>query len=318
MDEFDLITRYLEPLSPSRADVSIGIGDDGAVLKPTPGQEIVVVVDSLVAGVHFPDTLNPEDIGYRSVAVNLSDLAAMGAVPQWATLALTLPEGDPVWLEAFCEGFADALSMSDLILVGGDTTRGPLTVTVQLIGHVGPGTALTRGGARADDAIFVSGTLGDARAGLDLLVQQRDAGAGSAELIERFTRPTPRLQLGTGLRDLASSAIDISDGLLADLGHITEASGCGATVAWAALPLSPVLTGMHEIERARGFAATGGDDYELCFTVPQARIDTVPALAERCGCALTQIGTMTDATGVTCIDESNRPVELGAPGYRHF
>ena len=318
MDEFELITRYLQPLARSSDDVLIGIGDDGAVLRPASNQELVVVVDTLVAGVHFPAELEPQDIGYRSVAVNLSDLAAMGATPQWATLALTLPQADQVWLQAFCAGFADGLSLADTVLVGGDTTRGPLTVTVQLIGRIKPGAALTRGGAHDQDAIFVSGTLGDARAGLSLLQDRRGGGAGRTELITRFTRPSPRLALGAGLCGLASSAIDISDGLLADLSHITIASGCGASVEWTALPLSRALTAELALDRAREYAATGGDDYELCFTAAPALTDAVVALGGSCGCAVTRIGTMTGSSGVVCVDEAGVAVKLGSPGFRHF
>lgn len=314
MDEFALIARYFAPLADAGADVVVGIGDDGAVVAHR-GGELVVVVDTLVEGVHFPAGLAPAAIGHRAAAVNLSDIAAMGAVPRWATLALTLPQADPVWLAAFSQGLGAALASADVALVGGDTTRGPLTVTVQIIGVLEQ-PALTRGGAQAGDLIAVSGTLGDAAAGLALWATP----PGDADrdwLVQRFCHPTPRLALGRALAVCAHAAIDVSDGLLADIGHILEASGCAGEIDLPALPLSAALRRHCGSEQALHHALGGGDDYELAFTLPPAALPALSAAADRA--AFTVIGRVVAGSGLRCLDAEGRvmPRDM-ATGYRHF
>jgi thiamine-monophosphate kinase len=316
--EFDIIRRYFEHHGPARADVALGIGDDAALLAPPSGQQLAVSVDTLVAGVHFPLETGPEAIGHKSLAVNLSDLAAMGAEPAWATLALTLPAADEAWLAAFCEGFFAAAREHNVALVGGDTTHGPLSITVQIMGFVPPGQALTRAGAKAGDDVFVTGTLGDAGAGLRVVQGTlRVSSAIGEQLKARLDRPTPRVAAGLALRGLASAAIDISDGLAADLGHILEASDVGAELELAKLPLSDALRqcGLPEPWR---LVATAGDDYELCFTLPPENEREALARLAALGCPATRIGTITAAPGLKCVDTSGKVVTLDATGYDHF
>jgi thiamine-monophosphate kinase len=275
-------------------------------------------VDTLVAGVHFPETTAPAAIGHKALAVNLSDLAAMGAAPAWATLALTLPGADAAWLTAFGEGFFALAQEHNVALVGGDTTHGPLSITVQVTGFVPPGQALTRAGARPGEGVYVTGTLGDAGAGL-ALVQGRLAPppAGSDYLQARLDRPTPRLAAGQALRGLAGAAIDISDGLAADLGHILTASGVGAELEVARLPLSPALQHCGVAEPWR-LALSAGDDFELCFTL--AAEQEVEALARLAAldCPCTRVGTIIAAPGLCCRDADGQAVTLATAGYDHF
>lgn len=315
MGEFELIERCFKSLTPARSDVVLGIGDDAALLRPPPGELVVACIDTLVCGVHFPPDMTPEDVGYRAAAVNLSDLAAMGATPRWALLALSLPTGDEAWLDGFARGLADALLPVGVALVGGDTTRGPLTVTVQMLGTVpDDGKALRRQGARPGDLLYVSGTPGDAAGGL--------AGwgrpAADGQLLARFRRPLPRLGLGQGLRGLASACIDVSDGLLADATHVAEASGCGLLLDPSLLPLSDALRAALGHEAALTAALTGGDDYELCFCAPAAHADAVAALAQRVGCRVTRIGEAVAGSGLALKDSRGLGHTVGVGGYRHF
>lgn len=318
MNEFDLIYDIIAPTSCRRDDVLLGIGDDGAVLAPPPGQSLVVVADTLVAGRHFPPGFTAADIGYRAAAVNLSDIAAMGATPLWATLALTLPASDADWVRGFAAGLADALAPAATALVGGDTTRGPLTVTVQIIGSLPPGSALTRAGARPGDLVYVSGTPGDAAAGLAAWPPPPAPSAALAELFARFTRPTPRLALGLALRGLASSCVDVSDGLLADVGHLASRSGCAIELDATRLPLSAALRACCAPATALRHALTGGDDYELCFTAPpsaQPRLDTLAGAGLP---PLACIGRVTTGAGVRVRGPEGRPLEFARPGFDHF
>jgi len=316
MDEFDLIARYFAPLDIPRPDVVLGIGDDAAVLALPPGAQLVVAVDTLVDGVHFPHGLRADAVAHRLAATNLSDLAAMGAEPRHATLALTLPELDEAWLAAFSAGLGRALGAAGVSLVGGDTTRGALTLSLQVMGTV-QGPALTRRGAQVGDVIAVSGTLGDARAGLDLALAD-PAATGDDALLARFLWPTPRLALGAALRGLASAAIDVSDGLLADLGHILRQSGCAAVIEVERLPISSALGAALGTARAREFALSGGDDYELALAIPAARLADAMAAAQAVDVPLTVIGRMTEGAGLRCLDGSGRDVTPAARGYRHF
>ncbi len=317
MNEFDLIYDLIAPAAGTRTDVLLGIGDDGALLAPPPGEALVVVADTLVAGRHFPLDMEAADVGWRAAVVNLSDLAAMGATPRWATLALTLPDVDETWLRGFVTGLAAALDLANVALVGGDTTRGPLTLTVQAMGTVPPAQALTRHGAKAGDFVFVSGTPGDAAGGLALWGQGREDTA-AIELLRRFRRPTPRLALGCALRGLASACIDVSDGLLADLGHLAKGSGAGLRLEAARLPLSPALVTAFDAATALRHAATGGDDYELAFTVPAALAEDVASLALQLDCGLSWIGEVTVATGVQLLDAAGEELSFERAGYTHF
>lgn len=305
MDEFELIERFFKRRV-SEPGVVVGIGDDGAVLRPAPGLEQVQVIDTLVEGVHFPVDANAEDIGYRVVAVNLSDIAAMGARPRWMTLALTLPPRDARWLDGFASGLFDAAGEFDVALVGGDTTSGEAVVaTVHITGEVEAGKALLRSGARVGDTLFVTGTLGDAAAGLELL------GRGERDnfLSNRFLRPRARIEIGYQLAGRASAAIDVSDGLVGDLKKLLDASGVGGELNIERVPLSDAMKShFGESDRTR-FALTGGDDYELCFT---AEPDIVEGIAD-----VTPIGRITREPGLTCLQDGV-VVEWDDSGYRHF
>ncbi len=307
MDEFELIAHYF---SRDRAGegVIVGVGDDGAVIAPDQGRRLVAVVDTLVADTHFPAGLDATDIGYRAVAVNLSDMAAMGARPRWMTLALTIPEADAAWLEGFAVGLYAAAAEHGVKLVGGDTTSGEcLVISVQVLGDVDPDRVLLRSGARSGDTIFVTGTLGDAAAGLEML----ERGASESFLVSRFLRPTARVAYGQALAGRAHAAIDISDGLCADLGKLLTASGVGAEIRLEALPLSAALKTAMGSETAQQHALTGGDDYELCFT---ASLENLP---EPGGLAVTAIGTVTAEKGLRCL-LNGKPVTVREGGYAHF
>src|SRR5437762_484766 len=278
LSEFALIERYFRGCGAQRPDVLAGIGDDAALLSVAPDAELVAATDTLVAGVHFPHQSPPASIGHRALAVNLSDLAAMGARPAWALLALTLPDADEGWLAQFAAGFGALARAHEVALVGGDTTRGPLCVTVQLLGHVPRGEALRRCGGRAGDALFVSGTPGDAAAGLAL--EERRLAAeplALAYLRERVLRPTPRMALGERLRGHASACIDVSDGLLGDAGKLARASQTGVEISFAAVPVSEPLVRAVGEEQARTLALTGGDDYELLFAVHPEKVSAMLA-----------------------------------------
>jgi thiamine-monophosphate kinase len=314
VNEFELIERFFTGLGARREDVRLGVGDDAALLTPPPDTELVACADTLVAGRHFPPATDAADVGWRALAVNLSDLAAMGATPAWATLALTIPEPDEEWLGGFVAGFGALALSHDVALVGGDTTRGPLTITVQALGHVPPGTALRRSGARPGDLVYVTGWPGDAAAGLALLDGRLGgSGADRGALIAKFLRPEPRVAFGIRLRAVASACIDVSDGLAADLGRLAAASEVAALIRAAELPLSRALHALAGPARAREFALGGGDDYELVFTVPPA---ARPALARvvggrgapACHC----IGEIVAGRGVRVLGEQGElPVPRG-------
>ena len=267
VSEFTLIQRYFETQTQVRGDVILGIGDDCALLKVPSDASLAVSLDMLVAGVHFFADADPEGIGHKALAVNLSDLAAMGASPAWITLALSLPKADAAWLEGFCRGLFALATRFQVQLIGGDTSRGPLTISIQAHGFVPQGKALRRSGARPGDRVYVTGTLGDAALALaSTRGQVTIPGAYQAYLQARLERPTPRILQGLGLRGLASAAIDISDGLAQDLGHILERSGVGARLNVDRVPRSGALNDCLDAAAALPLALTGGDDYELCFT----------------------------------------------------
>jgi len=282
--------------------VLLGIGDDAALLRPAPGTELVATVDTLVEGRHFLAGADPRSLGHRALAVSLSDLAAMGAAPCWALLALTLPEADATWLAAFARGFGELAQRHGVALVGGNTARGPLNIAVQLLGSVPQGAALRRSGARAGDAVYVTGTPGDAAAG-------REPGQRSAALRERCEFPVPRVTAGQALRGIASACIDVSDGLAADLGKLATASGLEARLQPLLLPLSEDLLAFAGPQRAVELALSGGEDYELCFTVPPARQAGLAAALPPELCRITRIGTVETASG---------PLDAAAEGFDHF
>jgi thiamine-monophosphate kinase len=313
--EFDIIQRWFARDRESGDGLLVGVGDDAAVLQCR--GRIAVCVDTLVADVHFPATTPADAIGHRALAVNLSDLAAMGARPRWCTLALTLPQADDAWLEAFATGFFALATEHGTRLVGGDLSRGPLSVTVQVIGEVGE-RWLPRAGARPGDDVYVTGTPGDSGAGLAVMrAGAADESAAHAALVARFLRPVPRVREGLALAGLASAAIDVSDGLLADLGHICTASGCAATVDVELLPLSEPLRSVCGTEAARQYALAGGDDYELCFTAaPDHAADISQALAAL-DTPVHRIGEILTGSGVVAT-LAGRSVEPQHLGYTHF
>lgn len=302
--EFSLIARYFSSLGRG-PDVDLSVGDDCAILRLQHNERLATSVDTLVSGVHFPEDAFPEDIGFRAVAVAVSDLAAMGARPMGMTLALTLPEADDFWLNAFSNGLAAAAKAFKIPLVGGDTTRGPLTITVQVMGALPLDQSLLRSGAKVGDQLCVSGPLGDAAGALAFIQGTWKPDASHADYLwERFYRPLAKIELGCSLLGVASAAIDISDGLLADARHIADASGVGITIDPGLVPRSDALRSHSSSEQSLIWALTGGDDYELCFTLPADR--DVPT---DCMC----IGEVTAGEGVNC------GIDIDTPsGYRHF
>ena len=317
-DEFELIKRYFLT-KPYRKDVTMGVGDDAAVLRSPSDMELVVTVDTLVEGVHFPAATDAESIGHKALAVNLSDLAAMGAKPAWVTLSLTLPRSDEAWLSAFCEGFFELARYHDVALVGGDLTHGPLSVTVQAIGFTPRSGALYRKGAQPGDAVLVTGYLGDAGLALAAIKHSWELDGESLEYcLGRLNKPTPRVQAGLALRDCASAAIDISDGLAADLEHILLASNVGASLHLASLPLSPVLQTAFAVNRDWRLPLASGDDYELLFTAPQSKLSRLFDKFEFIDCTLARIGQIEAKAGLRLWDEQGHAYHLQHAGYNHF
>lgn len=326
MNEFELIDHFFSHPLKQRKDVLLGIGDDAALLKPPANQSLVVAMDTLVAGVHFPEFTKPFDIGYKSLAVNLSDLAAMGATPAWATLALTLPKADKKWLTEFSKGFFKLLKEHDMQLVGGDTTRGPLTITVQVHGFVPEKLALCRNQAKAGDLIYVTGTLGDAGLALLMAIHHSKPVARMKHgeireknlILERLNCPTPRIEEGLALRKISNCAIDISDGLAADLKHILQKSHVGATICVEDLPLSNALKNRLSSPEAWNLALTAGDDYELCFTTPPANETKLKKVFEKINCPLTCIGQIEKKAGLRLTYRDGRTYNVKPKGYQHF
>ena len=318
VDEFDIIRRHFVRPGPARDDVLAGIGDDAALLQVTPGHELVICTDTLVAGRHFPIDTPAAAIGHKALAVNLSDLAAMGAEPAWATLALTLPEYDADWMEAYMQGFFQLADTHHVQLIGGDTTRGPLSMTVQAHGFVPQGGALLRHGAQPGEHIYVTGTLGDA--GLALLLAER---AGPA-LRARLDFPQPRIEAGKKLRGLATAAIDISDGLLADLGHLLEADGLGASIETDLLPRSSAFeagiraAGQEATALGTELPLSAGDDYELCFTAAAVAEQQVMATCATLTCGCTRIGLVEQQPGIRCLQAHATEYLPAMTGYNHF
>lgn len=315
LGEFDIIARYFATPRP-HGDVLLGIGDDAAVLNVRADRKLVVAMDTIVDGVHFPIGTAAADIGYRALAVNLSDLAAMGAEPSWMTLSLSLSEANEAWIAVFAAGLFEIADRFNVTLAGGDTVKGPLVVTVQVAGWIEPDRWLTRSGARPGDLIFVSGIPGEAAAGLASIQKQLPNSPAANLLRQRFLRPEPRVALGRVLRTVASAAMDISDGLLTDLSKLCAASGCGASVDIDALPPSTAMPQLFDADSCTDYALAGGDDYELLFTVPESQVaDLARQLTGHVACK--QIGVITDAAGVECWKD-RRPYTARRTGYDHF
>jgi thiamine-monophosphate kinase len=315
LGEFELIDKYFSP--PVRRS-ALGVGDDCALLRPTLGTQIAVSTDMLVEGRHFLSSVAPEALGHKALAVNLSDLAACGAAPLAFTLALALPRADEDFLRGFSRGLLELARIHDCELVGGDTTQGPLTICISVFGEVPIDQALLRSGARAGDHLYVSGTVGDARLALECFRGNLALpGDGLTAVRRAMERPEPRVALGIALRGVATSAIDVSDGLLGDLGHILRRSGVGATLHADALPRSAVLAAQPAAVQ-RECTLAGGDDYELLFTAPARRSDEVHAAAQQAGVAVTCIGHIEATLGLRLLDAQGQPIAQQFAGFDHF
>lgn len=318
LSEFDLIARYFTRAPRVDGPVLLGVGDDCALLTPPPGDTLAVSSDMLVEGRHFFPGTAPEALGHKALAVNLSDLAAMGARPLGFTLALALPSADADWLASFSRGLFSLADAHRIELVGGDTTRGPLNLCITVFGSVPAAQALRRDGARADDEVWVSGTLGDARLALEALQRKLTLTPERLAVARmRLDRPQPRTALGTALRGIASAAIDVSDGLLGDLGHLLKHSGLGATLDADALPFGQTLA-LEPAERRREFALNGGDDYELCFTAPAANRAAVQQAAQQAGVPVSCIGRMTREPGLRVTNGNGVTLHVLSSSFDHF
>ncbi|MBV8464980.1 MAG: thiamine-phosphate kinase [Burkholderiales bacterium] len=316
LGEFDLIQRYF---TRSPRQTILGVGDDAALIAPTPGLQLVIAADTMVEGRHFFPGTDPYTLGWKVLAVNLSDMAAMGARPRWATLCLTLPAADEAWLEGFSEGLYSLADQFEVDLIGGDTTCGPLAMSVQIIGEIEPGRALRRSGASAGDDIWISGPTGAAA----LAVKHRSGEVvlppeALAACAARLDLPQPRVVLGRAVCGLASAAIDVSDGLLADLGHIAEMSCLGADLRVDLLPRLPDAFAGLPVAMVQDCQLAGGDDYELCFTAPAANRAAVEALGVSLELPLTRIGQMIAGGGVVAMDSSGTPIDIERSGFNHF
>jgi thiamine-monophosphate kinase len=324
LSEFALIDRFFRDCGARRADVALGVGDDAALLDCPPGLQLVAAIDTMVLGNHFLAHFSAESVGHRALAVNLSDLAAMGARPAWALLALTLTRADPEWLAGFARGFSALARKHDVALVGGDTTAGPLCISVQLLGHAPRPAAMLRSAGRPGDVVFVSGNPGDSTGGLafELGKLKVEPAAGitdevAAYLLQRFHFPTPRVELGQQLRGFARACIDVSDGLLGDAGKLAQASGCGVRLAWEQLPVSPQLATVAGEVRAREMALTGGEDYELCFTVASENVSRMMQDLPPAQWGYTAIGELTDVPGAM-VTRGGTVMEFSHSGWDHF
>jgi len=314
LGEFELIRRFFTRPT-RREDVRLGVGDDCALLRPPPGKCVAMTVDTLVEGVHFLAGTDPERLGHKCLAVNLSDQAAMGASPAWLSLAITLPQSDEVWLSAFARGFLGLADQYDVELVGGDTTRGPLSITVQALGFVSDHEALHRSGARVGDGIYLTGDLGLAGLGLEILLGRTEIEA--PEAIDRLERPYPRVKAGQLLAGFANACIDVSDGLAADLGHMLEGSGVGATLDWTALPLPSAIRRYIAKGGDEWMPLRAGDDYELCFTVSAEREEELATRLDGFGCSCVRIGRIDRERGLR-LRKDRRVFAISASGFQHF
>jgi thiamine-monophosphate kinase len=316
MNEFDLIRRYFTRPSPGAL---LGVCDDAALVKASGDNVLAVSTDMLVCDTHFLPDADPFLLGHKTLAVNLSDMAAMGAKPRWALLAISLPEANEQWLEHFSAGFFSIAKQYSVDLIGGDTTRGPLNMCVTILGEVPAHQALRRDGAHPGDEVWVSGKLGEAALALAHLQGHIVLSDGEfSECSPALHQPQPRIELGLALRGIANSAIDISDGLLADLGHILDASRLGARLELTELPISPLLRAYFHLPLAQQCALSGGDDYELCFTAPAVHHAKILGISEQLGLPLTRIGMIVAERGCLVLDAAGNPINVEATGYDHF
>ncbi|VAX08707.1 Thiamine-monophosphate kinase [hydrothermal vent metagenome] len=315
--EFDIISRYFSRRIANNENIILGIGDDAAILSTPVDKQLLVSVDTLISGVHFSEQTSAADIAYKALAVNLSDLAAMGATPAWFTLALTLAEVDHPWLQEFSQSLADIASAYDIPLVGGDTTRGALSITIQIAGHVETGCALLRSGAKPGDNIYVSGNIGDAALGL--YATQHSYTDDALTLVERLNRPQPRIELGQQLTGLASACIDVSDGLFADLRHLLAASGVGAILQQDKIPLSAEAKKfVSDKPECLDLIYNRGDDYELCFCVPAESCSEIENIAKQLNCKLSHIGEIISGNTLQILNAQGKHLNPGNDNYDHF
>jgi len=319
LNERTLIERFFRDCGAHRTDVPLGVGDDAALLDCPAGSQLVAAMDTLVSGIHFLPHFPPESIGHRALAVNLSDIAAMGARPAWALLALTLPEAEEGWLKGFASGLGALARQHGVALVGGDTTSGPLCITVQVSGFAPRSAAMLRSGGKPGDVLFVSGTPGDAGGGLavELGTLSNISAEAAAHLRHRFLFPTPRVELGQKLRGCASACIDVSDGLLGDAGKLAEASGCGVVLEWEQLPISAQLASAVGEQRARELALSAGDDYELCFAVAPENVERLARDLPPDVWGYRRIGVLRDAPGAV-VTRNGTVMDFSHSGFDHF
>ncbi len=317
--EFNLIEKYFVGRQAQRKDVVLAAGDDCAIVTSPTNVSIAITTDTLVCGTHFLASADPAWVAHKALAANISDLAAMGATPSWASLALTLPDVDEVWLEAFSDAFFQLSDYFGIQLIGGDTTKGPLSITLTVQGTIPEGKALTRSGAKVGDWIYVTGQLGDSKAGLDVILEAHNRTKPFAEVLEqRHYRSTPRVLAGQALLGIANSAIDISDGLVADLQHILKRSNVGANIDVALLPISQELIQfVGGTTQALQYALTSGEEYELCFTVPEENKGTIESALAHCGVKVTCIGQIRP-TGVFELHYQGQPIDWDLEGFDHF
>jgi len=313
--EFDLIEQYFKSIPVHRKDVVLGIGDDCAILEVPDSRQLVTSTDTLISGVHFPKNTSAEDVGYKALAVNLSDIAAMGAEPAWMSLALTLPDENHDWLAAFVKGFSNLAIQYNVQLIGGDTTKGPLSITVQIYGFIEKGKTLRRDSAKQNDLIYVTGVIGDAGLGLRKIFNNLH---GLDECVQQLNRPVPRVEIAQALTDVSHCAIDISDGLVADLGHIVKESQCAAIISLDKIPLSKELKYHYKNNIDWHQVMTSGDDYELCFTVDECHQDKLKEIQNKFDVPITCIGKIEKGEGVSCIDLNGGKLNMSSQGYNHF
>ena len=317
--EFNLINRYFSNRQPQRKDVFLALGDDCALVKPPENVRIAISTDTLVAGTHFLIDANPAWVAHKALASNISDLAAMGATPAWVSFALTMPNPDEAWLKPFCDAFFELANYYNIQLIGGDTTKGPLSLTLTVQGFVPQEQALLRSGAKVGDWVYVTGDLGDSKAGLDIILDNAlRAKPFALELEKRHYLSTPRILAGQALLNLASAAIDISDGLVSDIKHILERSQVGVSLDVAALPLSQELLQFADsLETAQQYALTSGEEYELCFTVPEQNKGSIESALAHCGCKVSCIGQIRPQ-GTFELHHQGKVLNWQLNGYDHF
>lgn len=316
MSEFDLIRQHF---TRATQHTNLSIGDDAALISVSSGMELAISADMLVAGTHFFADAAPYNLGWKSLAVNLSDMAAMGANPKWATLAIALPHADSDWLSQFSSGFFACANAFNVDLIGGDTTRGPLAISIQIMGEVPTGKAIKRSGAKVDDEVWISGDLGDAA--LALTAIQGHIQITADELLasrNSLERPQPRVALGLALCNIASSAIDISDGLLADLGHILNQSKVGTEIEIEKIPHSKIVDSYLPSEAIQDMMLCGGDDYELCFTAPAMAHNAIVEIGQQLNLKLTKVGIITDTKKLLVYNSDKNTIPLSKTGYNHF